>query len=324
MRPACSTSATWAKSTSPARTPWPSSSTSRPTTPARLSPGMVQYTGLMTAKGTYVDDMLVYCVHPEFFLLVVNAANTDKDFAYVQSVKGGYDVALDNASRPLQPARPPGPAGHPDPAAPDRRGPGRDAFLHLRLRQGGRQGVPRLADGLHGRGRVRDLHPRSRARPIIWDAIMEKGTPLGLKPVGLGARDTLRLEAKLPLYGNDIDDTTTPLECRLQVDRQVQEGRFPGARRPRRDRTSRASPASSSASSSSTGASPGRTTPSSSTARRRPGRFGHVLAAAAEEHRPRLPADRQDRGRHRVRNRHPDKRVKAVVVPTPFYKARYI
>ncbi|MGD0781282.1 MAG: glycine cleavage system aminomethyltransferase GcvT, partial [Candidatus Aminicenantales bacterium] len=69
-----------------------------PNDAARLSPGQVQYTGLLNAKGTYVDDMLVYCVHPEFYLLVVNAANTDKDFAYVVSQKGGFAVQLDNAS----------------------------------------------------------------------------------------------------------------------------------------------------------------------------------------------------------------------------------
>jgi aminomethyltransferase len=183
-----------------------------PNDAARLSPGQVQYTGLLTSKGTYVDDMLVYCVHPEFYLLVVNAANTDKDFAYVVSQKGGFAVQPDNAS---------------------------DRYSQLALQ--GRQAIPILQPltdvslaPMHSFtfafGKVAgkecivsrtgytgedgfEIYTLDPDPGILWDAIMEKGAPLGLQPVGLGARDTLRLEAKLPLYGNDIDDTTTPLEC---------------------------------------------------------------------------------------------------------------
>lgn len=198
-----------------------------PNDAARLSPGMVQYTGLLTDRGTYVDDMLVYCVHPEFYLLVVNASNTDKDFAYVQSVKGGFDVRLDNAS---------------------------DRYSQLALQ--GRQAIPILQPltGLPLAGmksftflfgkvagkeclvsrtgytgedgfEVYTLDPEPA---VLWDSLLEKGTPLGLQPVGLGARDTLRLEAKLPLYGNDIDDTTTPLEADFKWIVKFQKGDFLG------------------------------------------------------------------------------------------------
>jgi aminomethyltransferase len=198
-----------------------------PNDAARLSPGMIQYTGLMTDMGTYVDDMLVYCVHPEFYLLVVNAANTDKDFAYVQSVKGGCDVVLDNAS---------------------------DRYSQLALQ--GRQAIPILQPltdvplaPMHSFtfafGKVAgkecivsrtgytgedgfELYTLDPDPGILWDAIMEKGAPLGLQPVGLGARDTLRLEAKLPLYGNDIDDTTTPLECDFKWIVKFKKGDFLG------------------------------------------------------------------------------------------------
>lgn len=198
-----------------------------PNDAARLSPGMIQYTGLMTDKGTYVDDMLVYCVHPEFYLLVVNAANTDKDFAYVQSVRGGCDVVLDNAS---------------------------DRYSQLALQ--GRQAIPILQPltnvalaPMHSFtfafGKVAgkeclvsrtgytgedgfEIYTLDPEPAVIWDAIMEKGAPLGLKPVGLGARDTLRLEAKLPLYGNDIDETTTPLECDFKWIVKFKKGDFLG------------------------------------------------------------------------------------------------
>ncbi len=198
-----------------------------PNDAARLSPGMVQYTGLLTAQGTYVDDMLVYCVHPEFYLLVVNAANTDKDFAYVVSQKGRYEITLDNAS---------------------------DRYSQLALQ--GRKAVDILQPltdialapmksftfafgkvagkeclvsrtGYTGEDGY-EIYTLDPDPAMLWDALMEKGTPLGLLPVGLGARDTLRLEAKLPLYGNDIDDTTTPLEADFKWIVKFKKGDFLG------------------------------------------------------------------------------------------------
>jgi aminomethyltransferase len=183
-----------------------------PNDAARLSPGQVLYTGLLTAKGTYVDDMLVYCVHPEFYLLVVNAANTDKDYAYIQSQKGSFAIGLDNPS---------------------------DRYSQIALQ--GRKAIPILQPmtdvslapmksftaafgkvlgkqclvsrtGYTGEDGF-EIYTLDADPGPIWDAIIEAGKPQGLQPVGLGARDTLRLESKLPLYGNDIDDTTTPLEA---------------------------------------------------------------------------------------------------------------
>ena len=198
-----------------------------PNDAARLSPGHVQYTGLLTSKGTYVDDMLVYCIHPEFYLLVVNAANTDKDYAYIQSQKGGFAVALDNPS---------------------------DRYSQLALQ--GRKAIPILQPltdvalapmkSFHcAFGKVAgkeclvsrtgytgedgfEIYSLDPDPGILWDAIMEAGRPHGIQPVGLGARDTLRLEAKLPLYGNDIDDTTTPLEADFKWIVKFKKGDFLG------------------------------------------------------------------------------------------------
>jgi aminomethyltransferase len=183
-----------------------------PNDAARLSPGMVQYTGLLTDKGTYVDDMLVYCIHPEFYLLVVNAANTDKDYAYVQSVKGAFDVHLDNPSdrysqialqgrkavEILQPLTNVALAPMKSFTAAFGKVLGKECLVSRTGYTG--------EDGFEVYTLDADPGP-------IWDALIESGKPHGLQPVGLGARDTLRLEAKLPLYGNDIDDTTTPLEA---------------------------------------------------------------------------------------------------------------
>jgi aminomethyltransferase len=198
-----------------------------PNDAARLSPGMVQYTALMTDRGTYVDDMLVYCLHPEFYLLVVNAANTDKDYAYICAQKDAFEIGLDDPS---------------------------DRYSQLALQ--GRKAIPILQPltdiPLAGMksftsafGKVSgkeclvsrtgytgedgfEVYTLDPDPAIIWDAILESGTPRGLQPVGLGARDTLRLEAKLPLYGNDIDDTTTPLEADFKWIVKFKKGDFLG------------------------------------------------------------------------------------------------
>jgi len=198
-----------------------------PNDAARLSPGHVQYTGLLTSRGTYVDDMLVYCIHPEFYLLVVNAANTDKDYDYIQSQKGAFAVSLDNPS---------------------------DRYSQLALQ--GRKAIPILQPltdvalapmksftsafgkvlgkeclvsrtGYTGEDGF-EIYTLDADPGPIWDAIIESGKPHGLQPVGLGARDTLRLEAKLPLYGNDIDDTTTPLEADFKWIVKFKKGDFLG------------------------------------------------------------------------------------------------
>ncbi len=204
-----------------------------PNDAGKLVPGQVQYTALMTPESTFVDDMLVYCMGPEEYFLVVNAANDDKDFAWIAGHTKGFDVKVEHQSDVYSQLALQGPLAETDPPAADRHRPGRDEVLPLRQGQGRRQGMPRLPDGLHGRGRLRDLHDRTRIPASSGTTLIETGKPLGLQPIGLGARDTLRLEAKLLLYGNDIDDKTTVARGRPQVDRQARKGRFPGQARHR-------------------------------------------------------------------------------------------
>ena len=198
-----------------------------PNDAARLSPGMVQYTALLTDRGTYVDDMLVYCLHPEFYLLVVNASNTDKDYAYIVSQKGAFAVSLDNPSdrysqlalqgrkavEILQPLTDVPLAGMKSFTAVFGKVCGKDGLISRTGYTG--------EDGFE----VYTLDPEPGP---VWEAILESGKPHGLLPVGLGARDTLRLEAKLPLYGNDIDDTTTPLEADFKWIVKFKKGDFLG------------------------------------------------------------------------------------------------
>ena len=198
-----------------------------PNDAARLSPGMVQYTGLLTDRGTYVDDMLVYCVHPEFYLLVVNASNTDKDFSYVQAVKGAFAITLDNASDRYSQLALQGrqaiPILQPLTALPLA---GMKSFTFLFGKVAGKECLVSRT-GYTGEDGF-EIYTLDPDPAPIWDALLEKGTPLGLQPVGLGARDTLRLEAKLPLYGNDIDDTTTPLESDFKWIVKFKKGDFLG------------------------------------------------------------------------------------------------
>ena len=198
-----------------------------PNDAARLAPMQVQYTGLLTPKGTYVDDMLVYCLGYEHYLLVVNAANTDKDYAYIVSRKGAFDVHLENASdRYSQLALQ-----------------GRKALEILQPLTDIRLGDMKSFHAAYGKVLGKnalvsrtgytgedgyEIYTLDPDPGPIWDALVENGKPLGLQPVGLGARDTLRLEAKLPLYGNDIDDTTTPLEADFKWIVKFKKGDFLG------------------------------------------------------------------------------------------------
>ena len=195
---------------------------------ARLAPGQVQYTALMTPESTFVDDMLVYCIgKPEKYFLVVNAANVDKDFAWIAGHTKGFDVKVENQSDAYSQVALQGPLAERilqpltdvDLAAMKSFwwAKGKVAGVDCLVSRTGYTGE----DGFE----VYTTHPAPGA---VWTSIIERGTPLGLQPVGLGARDTLRLEAKLMLYGNDISDKTTVLEADLKWIVKLQKGDFLG------------------------------------------------------------------------------------------------
>jgi aminomethyltransferase len=170
---------------------------------------------LLTPKGTFVDDMLVYRFSDVHFLLVVNASNVDKDFAWVaDQVKGFSDaVAVDTSSRYALIAV---------------QGPEAirivqsltsvelSAIKYYWFATGEVAGVRATLSrtGYTGEDGFELFVPPAQAERV-WNAVLEAGRPAGLIPCGLGARDTLRLEAAMRLYGNEIDDTTTVLEADL-------------------------------------------------------------------------------------------------------------
>jgi len=182
---------------------------------SRLKVGQAQYAGLLTPEGTFVDDMLVYRMAPSHFMLVVNAANEAKDFAWIgEQVKGTDDVAVVNSSARYSLIAIQGPAAREvlQPLT------GVDlADIRYYWFSYGEVAAARVTisrTGYTGEDGYEIFVPPAMA-DRVWQALLESGTQAGVIPCGLGARDTLRLEAAMRLYGNDIDDTTTAIEAGL-------------------------------------------------------------------------------------------------------------
>jgi aminomethyltransferase len=182
---------------------------------SRLQVGQAHYSALTTPQGTFVDDMLVYRFAPNHFLLVVNGSNADKDFAWIaDKVREVGNPAVVNSSDRYALIAIQGPKALQilqTLTAVDLSAIKYYWFAHGEF-AGIRGTVSRT--GYTGEDGFEVFVPPAMA-PRLWDALMQAGQPDGLIPCGLGARDTLRLEAAMRLYGNDIDDTTTVLEADL-------------------------------------------------------------------------------------------------------------
>ena len=181
----------------------------------RLAVGQAQYSALTTAEGTFVDDILVYRLADAHFMLVVNAANIAKDYAWIAEhiTAAGDAVAVNSSSRyallALQ-----GPAAREilQPLT----GVELAGMKYYRFEHGEVAGVMGTVSrtGYTGEDGFEVFVP-PRSAEAVWNAVLDAGRSYDVQPAGLGARDTLRLEAAMRLYGNDIDDTTTPLEAGL-------------------------------------------------------------------------------------------------------------
>ncbi|KAA9338294.1 glycine cleavage system aminomethyltransferase GcvT [Hymenobacter busanensis] len=178
---------------------------------SKLADGKAQYSCLPNNEGGIVDDLLVYKLADEDYMLVVNASNIDKDWNWI-SQHNTQGADLQNVSDEMSLFAVQGPK-----AADALQGltaADLKSIPYYSFVQGEFAGVPDViisATGYTGAGGFELYVPNQSARQV-WDKIMEAGQPYGLKPIGLGARDTLRLEMGYCLYGNDIDDTTSPLE----------------------------------------------------------------------------------------------------------------
>ena len=181
---------------------------------AVLTPGKVQYTCFPNETGGIVDDLLVYGYEPEKYLLVVNAANIEKDWNWCVS-HNAVGAELENASDRMAQLAVQGPKALPALQKLTSLDLSEIPYYHFCV--GEFAGVPEVIvsnTGYTGAGGF-ELYFYPEDADRIWNAVFEAGAEFGIKPIGLGARDTLRLEMGFCLYGNDIDDTTSPIEAGL-------------------------------------------------------------------------------------------------------------
>ena len=183
---------------------------------SRLKVGQAHYTGLMTPQGTFVDDLLVYRFTETHFLMVVNAANVAKDVAWItEQAKPFTGVAVLDTSARYALVALQGPSARTvmQPLANFDLSTVKNYWFASGEVAGVRATISRT--GYTGEDGYEIFVPPQQA-VRVWDAILEEGRSEGVVPAGLGARDTLRLEAAMRLYGNDIDETTTVLEADLE------------------------------------------------------------------------------------------------------------
>ncbi|TNE27317.1 MAG: glycine cleavage system aminomethyltransferase GcvT [Bacteroidetes bacterium] len=181
---------------------------------AKLVPGKVQYSCLPNDKGGIVDDLLVYCQDDQNYLLVVNASNIEKDWNWISS-HNTFDCELENQSDELSLLAIQGPKAVA--ALQSLTDINLSEMTYYTFEVGTFAGVENVivsATGYTGAGGFEIYFPNDAAE-TIWNAVFEAGADHNIKPIGLAARDTLRLEMGFCLYGNDIDDTTSPIEAGL-------------------------------------------------------------------------------------------------------------
>jgi aminomethyltransferase len=183
---------------------------------SRLAVNQIQYSALTTPQGTFVDDVLTYKLADDHFMLVVNASNIVKDFHWItEHVRevGGDAVAVNTSSRYALVALQ-GPVARE--VLQSLTGVDLAALKYYWFATGEVAGVRVTISrtGYTGEDGFEVFAPPNAAERV-WDAILQAGKPAGVLPAGLGARDTLRLEAAMRLYGNDMDETTTVVEADL-------------------------------------------------------------------------------------------------------------
>jgi aminomethyltransferase len=181
-----------------------------------LQIGQAKYTGLLTPDGTFVDDVLVYRMAPSHFMFVANASNVKKDYAWIsEQIKAvGDAAAVDSSSRyALLALQGPASRGVLQPLTGVELSEIRPYWFANGEVASARATISRT--GYSGEDGFEIFVPPNMA-DRVWEAVLESGRSADVIPCGLGARDTLRLEAAMRLYGNDIDESTSVLEAGLE------------------------------------------------------------------------------------------------------------
>jgi aminomethyltransferase len=193
---------------------------------AKLAPGRAHYSAFLTPEGTFVDDLLVYRLAADELMLVVNAGNIEGDFEWAAAAPRD-GATLENVSDRYALLALQGPTAveilQPLTATP------LDAIRYYGFARGEVDGRPAILSrtGYTGEDGF-ELYVAPEDAPDLWDRLLAAGAPAGLVPAGLGARDTLRLEAGMALYGHEIDRTTTPWDANLGWIVKLDKGDFVG------------------------------------------------------------------------------------------------
>jgi aminomethyltransferase len=197
-----------------------------PNNVAKLIPGRAHYSGLLNEQGTYIDDLLIYCLAEGDYLLVVNASNIGKDWRWLEE-HAHPDCTLEDQSEEYALLALQGPAalGILQPLTATELAP----IRYYGFVQGEVAGVPAILSrtGYTGEEGFELYLPAGEAAEV-WAALLRAGADAGVQPAGLGARDTLRLEAGMALYGHEIDATTTPYQAGLGWVVKLKKGDFLG------------------------------------------------------------------------------------------------
>ena len=193
---------------------------------AKLKIGQAHYSGLLYDHGGFVDDILVHKVADDHFFLCVNASNQDKDFEHIRSMNR-FDAQVENAGARYAQLAIQGPQARAvlqKVTAVDLGG-----IKYYWFTDGEVAGTPaRIAHtGYTGEDGFEIYVPPGEAERM-WNEVMRAGAEFGIKPCGLGARNTLRLEAKMALYGHEIDASISPLEAGLEWIVKLEKGEFVG------------------------------------------------------------------------------------------------
>lgn len=193
---------------------------------SKLDDGAALYTLMCLPHGGIVDDCIVYRRSETDYLIILNASNRQKDLAWIRENAGGSEIVDESDATGLIAVQGPHAVELVNSlSSADLASVGRFRFASEEI-----AGVTCMAarTGYTGEDGFEIACPAD-ATESVWNALLEKGESLGVQPIGLGARDTLRLEAKLSLYGNDIDETTTPYEACLGWAVKLDSGPFIGS-----------------------------------------------------------------------------------------------
>jgi aminomethyltransferase len=181
---------------------------------SKLTESKAVYCQLLNKKGGIIDDLIIYKLKEEKYLLIVNASRIDEDVNWMSLNSTGYDVSIDNQSHNYSLLAIQGPKACDLMEKMGLKKENQPEFFSIKEAELSNVSIFVSRTGYTGEDGF-ELMFKNEFSELFWTQIIEAGKEFNLKPIGLGARDTLRLEAALHLYGNDMDEETTPIEANL-------------------------------------------------------------------------------------------------------------